>query len=72
MTHILILEDNKDLAEGQKEVSEGILENDDSITEIGSEAVSIFDTHSVTLALFDVNLPENNGVETLKEARLNG
>lgn len=72
MTHILILEDNKDLAEGLKDVIEGILENEVSITEIGSEAVSIFDTHPVTLALFDVNLPEKNGVETLKEVRFSG
>jgi len=70
--NIIILEDNVDLAEGLKDVLEGVLEQRVVITESGLQALAYVSQQDINIGLFDVNLPELNGIATLKEIRRQG
>ena len=72
MKQIIILEDNTDLADGLKDVIETALEHSVVITDSGSQAVKFAAEQGFDLGLFDINLPEMNGIAALKEIRRQG
>jgi len=72
MNSIIILEDNVDLADGLKDVLEGVLAQRVVVTESGFQALTYVAQQNFNIGLFDVNLPEINGIATLKELRRQG
>ncbi|MDH5544039.1 MAG: response regulator [Gammaproteobacteria bacterium] len=69
MKNILILEDNSDLAEGLREVLGDVLKVNVLSTESGVEALQHVQSNPVDLCLFDVNLPDIDGITVLSKIR---
>lgn len=69
---LLILEDNLDLAAGLIEMFGEVMGFDVHHSASGEEAVEAILKKSLDLGLFDINLPDINGIEVLRQIRHRG